>query len=58
MLKFGKQSPFKLEWEYLLRVRVSLFASCFPDSVAPPYLDHYDNIYIKLKMATLAISVI
>jgi hypothetical protein len=35
-----------------------LFASCFPDSVAPPYLDHYDNIYIKLKMATLAISVI
>jgi len=33
MLKFGKQSPFKLEWGNLLRVRVSLFASCFPDSV-------------------------
>jgi len=35
MLKFGKQSPFKLEWSKSLRVRVSLFVSCFPDSVNP-----------------------
>ena len=34
-VEIGKQSPFKLEWSKSLRVRVSLFVSCYPDSVNP-----------------------
>ena len=45
MAELVKRSPLKREWIYSLRVRVSLFVTCFNDSVPlkPPTAQPYQR---------------